>query len=147
MDAGGNLTGVYYPALVQRSFQAARYWGAGLSRLQREDRIVWTALTLADRQAVGYHGRDDADLVNVLSAIEDVDVAIIFVEQGQSRVKISWRLCGLPAENLDVSQVARSFGGGGHKAASGAEIDGTLEEVQQRVLASTRSMLVGADRI
>lgn len=147
MDAGGDLAGVYYPALVQRSFQAARYWGAGLSRLQREGRMIWTTLTLADRQAAGYPGRDDADLVNVLSAIEDVDVAIIFVEQSQNRVKISWRLCGQSATGLDVSRLAQRFGGGGHKAASGAEMTGALEEVQKEVLSSTRTMLADYYRL
>jgi phosphoesterase RecJ-like protein len=42
---------------------------------------------------------------------------------------------------LDVSQIARQFGGGGHKAASGADINGTLAEVQEKVLAATRKLL------
>ncbi len=142
IEAGGNLTGVYYPALVQRSFSGARLWGAGLSRLQQEGRIAWTSLTRADRKAVGYPGRDDADLINLLSAIENVDVAIIFVEQSPSRVKISWRLCGLSAAEVDVSQVALQFGGGGHKAAAGAEVDGTLDGVISEVLQATRSLFV-----
>lgn len=142
IEAGGNLTGVYYPALVSRSFSALQLWGAGLARLQKDDGIVWTALTRADRKAVGYPGRDDADLVNVLSAIENVDIAIIFVEQSESRVKISWRLCGLSAADLDVSQVALQFGGGGHKAAAGAEVDGALDHVIEQVLQATRALFI-----
>jgi phosphoesterase RecJ-like protein len=137
MEAGGDLPTLYYNGLLKRTYEAARYWGAGLNGLQREGRLVWTALTLADRRAVGYPGRDDADLINVLSSIEDVDVVIVFNEQPGDRVKVSWR----SQPGFDVSEIALRFGGGGHKAAAGAEIEGILSEVQAEVLASTRQLL------
>ena len=31
--------------------------------------MLWTTLTLDDRQAARYPGRDDADLINILSAV------------------------------------------------------------------------------
>jgi nanoRNase/pAp phosphatase (c-di-AMP/oligoRNAs hydrolase) len=40
-----------------------------------------------------------------------------------------------------VSKVAINFGGGGHKSAAGAEIEGSLEEVQFKVLNMTQSLL------
>lgn len=137
MEAGANLPEIYNQALLRRSYTAARYWGAGLSRMQREDRIVWTSLTLEDRQMVDYNGNDDADLINILSTIDDFDIALMFIEQRGGKVKVSWR----SSPGVDVSQLAVSFGGGGHPAAAGAEIVGTLEEVQQRVLDATRSTL------
>jgi phosphoesterase RecJ-like protein len=137
MELGANLADVYYSGLVSRSFAAARFWGKGLSRVQLEDGIVWTSLTLADRSATGYPGRDDADLINVLSAVEGVDIAVIFVEQSAGRVKISWRLCGQADIDADVAAIAQQFGGGGHRAAAGADVDGTLEVVYQKVLTAT----------
>jgi bifunctional oligoribonuclease and PAP phosphatase NrnA len=137
MDAGGNLFDQYRHALLQRSFQAARYWGVGLSKMHREGRMVWITLTIADRRAVGYSGCDDADLINVVSSINDIDVSMILIEQNNTNVKVSWR----SQPGFDVSQVALQFGGGGHKAASGAEIFGTLEEVQEKVLNATRPLL------
>lgn len=137
MDAGADLPELYRQALIQRSFQAAHFWGLGLSQLQHEDRLVWTTLTLADRQAAEYPGRDDADLINIVAAINGADVALIFVEQPHGRVKVSWRC----QPGLDVSQVAVQFGGGGHKAASGAEIAGSLEEVRAKVLEATRPLV------
>jgi phosphoesterase RecJ-like protein len=62
---------------------------------------------------------------------------MIFVEQG-STVKISWRAL---QPGVDVSKIATHFGGGGHKAAAGADITGNLEEIQARVLQTTREML------
>jgi phosphoesterase RecJ-like protein len=137
MDRGANLAELYNRALVRRSFEAVLYWGRCLIKLQRENRITWGTLTLQDREASGYSGNDDADLINVLSAVDETDVAVIFVEQRENKVKVSWRA----QPGLDVSKIALSFGGGGHPAAAGAEISGTLPEVQARVLKATQTSL------
>ena len=42
---------------------------------------------------------------------------------------------------FDVSQVALNFGGGGHAAAAGASIKGSLEDIQKGVLTATKSIL------
>jgi len=137
MDLGTDLPELYNRALVRRSFEAARYWGAGLSRLTRQGRLVWTSLTLADRSPAGYPGNDDADLINILSTIEEADIAMIFVEQHGGKVKVSWRA----VPGVDVSAVALRFGGGGHAAASGAVIPGSLDEVQGQVIPATLALL------
>jgi phosphoesterase RecJ-like protein len=133
MEIGADLPGIYHQALVGRSFEAIRFWGAGLSKVQRNGRMVWTSLSLEDRAEAKYPGRDDADLVNVLSAVDGVDVAMIFVEQPHGSVKVSWR----SRPGFDVSRIAMRFGGGGHAAASGAELKGGLLEVQEVVLEAT----------
>lgn len=138
MEVGIDLPSLYNRALVSRSFTAARYWGAGLSSLKTEDGIVYATLTVADRKAVGYEGNDDADLINVISSIEDHTVGMIFVEQNDQHVKVSWRAL---QPGVDVSRFAKHFNGGGHAAAAGADIAGTLEEIQPRVLQTTREML------
>lgn len=137
MEKGANLPELYYRGLVQRSFEEARYWGVGLSTLQKKGRIIWSTLTQADRRTVGYNGNDDADLANLLSSISECDIAILFNEQKHDHVKVSWRA----QPGWDVSKLAAQFGGGGHPAAAGAEISGSLEEVQARVLAATEDFM------
>lgn len=137
--AGASLPETVERSLHRRSLAAARYWGAGLSRLARDGNIVWTSLTLADRSAAGYPGRDDADLVNILSSIDGHEVALMFIEQDGGKIKISWRVVA----GLDVTPLAISFGGGGHPAASGALIAGPLEEVRETVLRRTKEWLEG----
>ncbi len=136
MEAGIDMPYLYEKSLMSKSYEAIRYWGCGLSQLQRDGRIVWTSLKLDDRREIGYPGRDDADLINVLSKIKDCDIAVIFVEQPDHKIKVSWRA----RPGFDTSKVALSFGGGGHTAASGAEIEGSLEEVQENVLRATRAL-------
>jgi bifunctional oligoribonuclease and PAP phosphatase NrnA len=138
METGADMPDIYMRALVKRSFPAARYWGAGLSSLQSKNNMVWSTLTLKDRRAAGYGGNDDADLINMISAIDGNKVGMIFVEQNDNHVKISWR--ALEA-GVDVSQVAKHFQGGGHAAAAGADIEGNLSEVQKEVLKKTREIL------
>ncbi len=134
MEKGCDLPFLYQKALINRSFESAKLWGVGLSNLQKEGRIAWAVLTQEDRKAVGYPGKDDADLINVLSSLEEIDIAIIFVEQSNGKVKVSWRA----RKGYDVSHIATSFGGGGHEPAAGAEINGTLDSVISMVLNLTR---------
>jgi bifunctional oligoribonuclease and PAP phosphatase NrnA len=138
METGSNMPDLYMRSLVRKSFPAARYWGAGLSRLEQENGIVWGTLTLEDRKHAGYGGNDDADLINLISAIHGNKVGMIFVEQSDNHVKISWRAL---AEGIDVSPIAKQFGGGGHAAAAGADVPGTLNDIQPIVLKATKEGL------
>jgi len=138
VEIGADLSTIYFLNLVRHTFPAAKYWGAGLAGLQYSAGIISTTLTAADRKASGYTGNDDADLINIVSSIDGADIAIIFVEQDETSTKVSWR--GLKPK-VDVSRIALQFGGGGHKAAAGAEISGSLDEVRQRVLDVTHKAL------
>lgn len=137
-EAGADLPKLYHHGIAEKTFEAARYIGTGLSRLTRQDGIVWTVLSLKDRKETNYPGRDDADLVNILSAIDSAEVALIFIEQHNNQVKISWRT---RSTEIDVSSAAHLFGGGGHKAAAGAMVEGSLEEVQADVVSKTKKIL------
>jgi bifunctional oligoribonuclease and PAP phosphatase NrnA len=143
MDRGADLAMLYRRTLVDRSYEAVRLWGTGLTKLERNGRLLWTTLTLDDRKAARYPGRDDADLINILSTVEGADITMIFVEQPNGRVKISWRA----QPGFDVSKIAVSLGGGGHAAAAGAEIQGSLPEVQATILELTRPLLSGGQRV
>lgn len=138
MESGVDMPDLYMRALVKKSLPAARYWGAGLSSLESSHGMIWGTLTLADRKSAGYGGNDDADLINMISAIDGNKVGMIFVEQSDNHVKISWRAL---ENGIDVSQVAKHFKGGGHAAAAGADVQGGLGEVQREVLSRTRKML------
>lgn len=138
MESGVDMTEIYMQSLVRKTYSAAKYWGAGLSSLESKHGIVWGTLKLTDRKSTGYSGNDDADLINMISAIDGNQVGMVFVEQQHNHVKISWRAL---VPGVDVSQVAKFFKGGGHAAAAGADIEGTLDDIKQEALAKTRELL------
>ncbi len=131
---GAPLAELYERILLQNSFAALKYWGPGLKRLERRGGLIWTHLRAEDRERAGYGMADDADLINLLGTIEAAELVLLFVEQPDGRVKVSWR----SLTGFNVAQVAELFGGGGHEAASGAMITGGFEEVSSRVLQTTR---------
>lgn len=134
---GANLSGLYSKTLDTHSFEALKYWGYGFANMQIDGNIAWTSLSLTNRRAANYPGNDDADLINMLTTIENIDLSLIFVEQRNGSVKISWRA----RPGIDVSKIAAEFGGGGHQAAAGAEIKGSLDQVMSKVLTSTKKLL------
>jgi phosphoesterase RecJ-like protein len=138
MEKGANLYELYEKALISQTFQASMLWGLALSKIKKEGGIAWTTITREDRKTAGYPGRDDADLTNFLSSLEKIDISILLHEQKDGKVKVSWR----SGANIDVSLIAQRFGGGGHPPASGAEILGNLEEVEEMVLMVTKQYLL-----
>ncbi|MEJ2502703.1 MAG: DHHA1 domain-containing protein, partial [Gemmatimonadota bacterium] len=78
---------------------------------------------------------DDLDGVAEFARnIEGTEVALLFRQTLDGATKVSFRSNG----DVDVSRVARTFGGGGHVKAAGALIGGPLETTRPRVLEATR---------
>ncbi len=67
--------------------------------------------------------------VNYPRSIEGVEVAIFFREISPGLYKVGFRSKGA----VDVGDLARELGGGGHHNAAGATVAGTLEEVRFQV--------------
>lgn len=139
IEKGADLSMLYRQAITTRTFEEMHYWGIGLIKLDMDDAVLWTSLTLDDRIKSGYQENDDADLINILSSVAEILIALIFVEQEGGTVKVSWRSNG----GIDVSGVAGFFGGGGHAAAAGADIKGDLSEVKTSVIRATKALIHG----
>jgi phosphoesterase RecJ-like protein len=139
MEKGADLPSLYHQALTAQSLPASIIWGNALSRIKSEGNLAWTTITLKDRTNAAYQGRDDADLTNHLSLLEKIDIAVLFNEQKDGKVKVSWR----SNAKFDVSKIAMRFDGGGHPPAAGAEITGGLETVMELVLGKTKEFMQG----
>jgi phosphoesterase RecJ-like protein len=144
LERGANIQVLYEKALMKRPFAAMRHWGQGLIKLQLEDGLLWSTLTLEDRRASGYEAGDDAELINTLASTEGASITLLVIEQENKQCKVSWRSRG----DYDVATLAASFGGGGHRAASGATIDGGLDDVLAKMIAASREVLeAGAGKV
>jgi len=131
--AAGAVPAAIYAELYERSTLArVQLIGRTLARTQAEldGRLVHTAILQEDFAATGALPSDTEDLVNMTLAVEGSEVAAILVEQATGGFKISLRSRG----RLDCSQIAEMFGGGGHRAAAGAFLEGAFETAQARLL-------------
>lgn len=68
--------------------------------------------------------------VNYPRSIEGVKVAVFIREIGEERYKLSLRA----KEDVDVSEVASIFGGGGHRRAAGCIMEGRMDEIKDRII-------------
>jgi phosphoesterase RecJ-like protein len=102
--------------------------------VDQEHGIAWLSVTndALERYDVGAEDLDG--IVEHPRSIAGTRVALFFRDLGYGKVKISFRSTG----DVDVNQLARQFGGGGHQKASGALVVGSLTEVMERVVAATR---------
>ena len=75
------------------------------------------------------------ELVNYPRSVQTAEVSFVLREQSlDGKIRVSFRSKG----RVDVNRIARSFGGGGHRAASGCTVEGTLPQVRQKVLKAAR---------
>ena len=80
---------------------------------------------------------DTGDLINKLLRIGSVVISVMLVEQPRGNVRIDFRSKPPLDEtrpDIDVAALATSFGGGGHRRASGACLPGTLGSARAAVV-------------
>ena len=139
VDAGANPTDIYSKLYEQDSAGRVRLRGLILSRIESElsGRLQHTYVTKEDFERTGAMPSDTEDAINLALAISGTEFAVIFVEQQTGGFKISFR-SHCP---LECNVIAENFDGGGHKAAAGAFLEGSLDEVRKRVLDVLRSAM------
>lgn len=137
MRAGAPLAPIIRRAMQQRSATDALLWGRILATLTIEPGLAWASSTRADREAVGASAEDGNGIATFIRNIIGVKVGLLFVEEEGKRVRLSMR----SALGYDVGALAFELGGGGHAQASGATIEGTLDEVMARVLPAARALV------
>ncbi len=110
-----------------RSVAALRLWGVALNRLQchHELGIVSSFITLDDLRRCDASHEDAAGIINLIKAIPDTKVAILFAEQIDGTIRASLRS---EAHGVDVARLASFFGGGGMKKAGGFSINGQIQQ-------------------
>jgi phosphoesterase RecJ-like protein len=137
MQAGASLPHIALHSLDTRPTAALLLWGLALSRLQVQDRVIWTSIPAAARSQASFADDSDSGLSSFLLSSEDADVAAVFVEHPDGQIEVGLRA----VPGFDVAQVALRFGGGGHALAAGCTLEGPLEEAEARLLKILRASL------
>jgi len=129
-----------FNALYQTATPAKlRLFGRAMGGLQLRDhaRFAYVSVTAADLAECGASHEDLDDLVEEPRRLKGVEVAALFAETADGRVKVSLR----SRERVDVNAVCRRFGGGGHRLASGAKVADSLDSFITQVEAAVLSQM------
>lgn len=131
MGYGASLTEITGRVLDVKSWEELNLWKRVFHTIELHGEVITAEISIADFDAVG--GADevsDGGLVSFLNKTKEAMIAVLFKEQDDGTVKLSLR--AKPGYN--VSDIALSLGGGGHRQASGATVSGSLDEVKSKVL-------------
>ena len=69
--------------------------------------------------------------------VEGVEIALLFKQVEENLTRVSFR-----SKEIDVAKVALSFGGGGHKKASGCSIYAPLKEAEKVILEAVGELFI-----
>jgi phosphoesterase RecJ-like protein len=101
--------------------------------------LAWITVPPGALERHGVTSEELDGVVEFARSIAGVRLALLFRQLAGGKVKVSFRSVG----DVDVARLAESFGGGGHKKAAGASLEGNLGDAQETVLAAARSILLG----
>jgi phosphoesterase RecJ-like protein len=137
--AGAQPTTAYEWLFERSTLGRLKLTGLVLERLQTalNGKVAYAEIRRGDYELTGSSPQDSEDLVNYTRSLAGVEVGLFFMEQPRGGVKVSFR----SQARVDVGKLAEEFGGGGHRLASGAILDGSLEDARTRVLASVAAAL------
>jgi bifunctional oligoribonuclease and PAP phosphatase NrnA len=99
--------------------------------------IAWITLTREVLENTGSEPGDTEGIVNFPLSIGGVSVVAFFREERDLEYRVSLR----SKNSLDVAAVAKVFGGGGHKNAAGLSLQGSQQEVVQKVISRLEEAL------
>ena len=135
VDAGADIHAVFQEVYESVEFAKLKLLARALGRAEvlEGGRIVVSHLLRADFAAVGASEPYSEGIIDYLRAVEGAELAVLVREQlsvGAATHKGSLRSS---IDELDVSAIARRFGGGGHRQAAGFSTDLPLPEIVEQV--------------
>ena len=98
--------------------------------LYDSDRVVVMTIPLSLRQEMHATEADIEELSSLAALVEGSDCAVTLRELRPGTIKISLRT----GPRVNATEVCAKLGGGGHRAAAGATVDGTMGQVKLAVL-------------
>lgn len=102
-----------------------------------DGKVAWMTITYQDAESLGAQNLHPEGIINHTLMVEGVEVGLLFRETAPDKIKIGFRSKGA----IDVSELASGFGGGGHRQASGAQMDSSMEECQRKVIQTVRDVI------
>jgi phosphoesterase RecJ-like protein len=129
---GASPKGVYRVMNGGKSYNSRILLGNILSRTESHfnGRLMISHETLEEFNIFGFEARDSDNLNKMLLGVEEVEAVVVIRQECAESCTVSLR----SVDEIDVSQIAASFGGGGHRNASGFTMKGNISDIKQIVL-------------
>ena len=131
IQLGADHLNVYKRVFLERPYRAMKIFGSALNNMEKLEngRIIWTSVDRQLMESLGATSEDTEDIVDYMTRIKGVEICAFFRED-VNETKVSLR----SNTNIDVSKIAVSMGGGGHKRAAGINIKKPFKEVKSTIL-------------
>lgn len=98
--------------------------------IHRDGTIATLSVDPGIIEAAGATPEDTDGLINIPLMVRHLGAVAFFKQADAGEYRVSLRSKG----SIDVGRIARAFGGGGHRNASGCTLTGTLDDVRARIL-------------
>jgi phosphoesterase RecJ-like protein len=136
MEKGADKDKIIYNIYRNIDFKEVKMWGKFIESMMIEDNFVWAAISLDTYKDFGEYPYAKEDVANLFFPIvKGTDFGIVMVETSENVLSVSFR----SRSGFDVSKIAKEVGGGGHKPAAGARIEGMpFQEAVNKVLKAAR---------
>jgi phosphoesterase RecJ-like protein len=132
IKSGIDLATLNYIIFDATTLNKVKLTGRAIESLEifEEGKIALITISRDDMKKTGANDEDCEGIVNIGRNIKGVEVSVMMRETEDGKIKVSLR----SANYYDVSAVAASNGGGGHKRAAGCVMDGPLESAAEKLL-------------
>lgn len=100
-------------------------------------KCIILTVTSQMQQKTGCTGTELEGIAVISRSVEGVDAGVTIKQTGENEYKVSLRTY----PPLDAAAICKKLGGGGHKAAAGASVEGTLEVVKDKVLTAVKEVM------
>lgn len=122
------------------SFRLLQLYAQALNtiELHLDNKVATVFLTKEMLEEAKVDPIDTHEFADIPVSIDGVSVGILFRDVTSSHfVKVSMR----SRNGFNVNKIAMKFGGGGHKYASGCEIEGSIKDAQRLILGEIKKAL------
>ncbi|HEX2302987.1 MAG TPA: bifunctional oligoribonuclease/PAP phosphatase NrnA [Gaiella sp.] len=136
VEAGADVTKVFVEVYQSTPFPKLKLLARALERATElaEGRIVISELRREDFEAAGADEPYSEGIIDHLRSVDGAElVALVRELPAEATTARKGSLRSHP-DGVDVSAIARSFGGGGHKRAAGFSTDLAMEEITRRIV-------------
>lgn len=119
------------------SFDYLKLTAEVMMTLEKEKHFSYMILesSMLKKHSIDYN--DTEGLVNHALNIDGVEVGVLFKEQSENVVKVSFRSKGW----ANVNEIAKAFNGGGHERAAGCTINKPIDQAVYSVLEKLREYM------